>query len=468
MSKRSFAFIGAFVATLSGFPAAGLAQQGSMRELTCRGAADIDLRFDKDPSPFNERMIRFSWRYRPGHQPVGYEYENLQPGTCSWNPGNWPTYPVEPGIIYIDVMKELQDYSGTGTRWIDTTINAAVFYPDAVNLPRYLKDPGHYWVFYVDDVTNISHSFLAAKHNVRLPTQIEFTGPTGQSTDRAGTADPTSGALRDASPSLDAAKVPLTFREVVRSPTQYRIKFGARANANATVQYSLTPPVRIGGVLKFQSPKSLPVAATETRGFASEYSTTPARGLPMGGTKVYFVIRVPEAGKDQPAQEYSGEFDTIIQSVVVRFSRIHILNDSDKNSAGDLAFRFFLAPGSAFTASCLLPDVCWERLGPVSWETGSDNAVNPEELRLDRAPNVIRVWVAGWDNDRPGESGSTTSMVPYGASGRSSSYEDMNNARGQYDISRLANNARLGFKLRSIDGSVLMYEVHGEIEVLRR
>ena len=32
------------------------------------------------------------------------------------------------------------------------------------------------------------------------------------------------------------------------------------------------------------------------------------------------------------------------QTVVVRFTRIHILNDSDKSSSGDLSFKLQLAP----------------------------------------------------------------------------------------------------------------------------
>jgi hypothetical protein len=468
MHPLSLVLTGALASTLIGSPTAGPAPRG-MRAMVCRGASNIDLRVDKAPSPYNDRYVRFVLRYQPGKQPVGSAFENLLPGHCSWNPNNWEGMPAEPGVIYIDIVKEAQDYAGGRA---DTTIKVAEQLADAITFPRYMKVPDHFWLFYVDDETHISNSHWAAKYTpgpmaiAERTVVVDSGGPAGKSTDRAGTSTLGTGSLRDASPTLDAARVPLTFREVVRKSTEYYFRFAARANANAEVRYSRNPPVRVGGRLRMTGALRVPVRLMEQRGFAAEYSTGPAKYLPMS-TKYYFVIWVPEAGKDQPAQEYSGEFDTITQTVVVRFSRVHMLNDSDKTDAGDLAFTFHLTPAS--TTPCTTGDNCAEALGPVFWETGSDNPVNLPELRLDRAPNLIRIWVTGHDDDRPAQPTSPPRFgTPYASSGGSRHYADWNNARGQFDVGRLADNARLGFKLRSIDGFVLMYEVHGEIEVIRR
>lgn len=153
--------------------------QGATRVLVCRGKPGIVLKIQKDPSPDNPRNVRVVLQYERATQKVDEDFNNLAPGTCSWNPANWPDVPVEPGIVYFDLPKEAQPWSETIKRLIDTTLNAAVHFPDMITLPRYLNDPSKYWLFYVDDKTNYSVSYIATKHHAGPPVFTEMTGVAG-------------------------------------------------------------------------------------------------------------------------------------------------------------------------------------------------------------------------------------------------------------------------------------------------
>lgn len=175
--KKTLLFLSSclVVVTLITPPAIG---QGIIRALTCRGGAAIDIRIDKDPSPDDPGKIRAVLRYQRATQPVDLELNNLAPNTCSWNPGNFPDVPLEPGVVYFDMPKEAQPWSETGPRMIDTTMNAAVHFPDMKTLPRYLSDPTKYFLFYVDDKTNFSISYIATKHDAGPPVFTKFSGIT--------------------------------------------------------------------------------------------------------------------------------------------------------------------------------------------------------------------------------------------------------------------------------------------------
>jgi len=155
----------AALSVLAGWPISAGAQvhspspkAGILRQLVCRGKADLDLRFDRDPSPRDPRYISMVLTYTRSSATPGLDYKQLEPGSCTWNPGAWPNYPVEPGVVYFDLPHEAQPWSAPGTRLIDTSITAAEHWPDLVSYPRYIKDPTRLWVFYADDVTNISIS----------------------------------------------------------------------------------------------------------------------------------------------------------------------------------------------------------------------------------------------------------------------------------------------------------------------
>lgn len=153
--------------------------QGATRVLVCRGKPGINIRIEKDPSPDNPRNVRVVLQYERATQKVDEDFNNLAPGTCAWNPANWPDVPVEPGVVYFDLPKEAQPWSETIKRLIDTTLNAAVHFPDMITLPRYLNDPTKYWLFYVDDKSNFSVSYTATKHHAGPPVFTEMVGVAG-------------------------------------------------------------------------------------------------------------------------------------------------------------------------------------------------------------------------------------------------------------------------------------------------
>ena len=74
-----------------------------VRHMVCRGKAGIDLRMERDPSPRDSRAVAMVLRYARSTRTPGADFSNLDPGTCSWNPGGYSDVPPEPGIVQFDV-----------------------------------------------------------------------------------------------------------------------------------------------------------------------------------------------------------------------------------------------------------------------------------------------------------------------------------------------------------------------------
>jgi len=266
--------------------------------------------------------------------------------------------------------------------------------------------------------------------------------------------------------------VGLIFRGVDRGWKQNTVRFSARANSGPSVSWSTEPPTKdASGALRFRVPNAWPVRATSTNGFASEYATVSSAVMPTG-QKIYFVISVP-ADRNNLSAVYSGDFTTMAQTMVVRFTSIHILNDSDKGSAGELSFGFSMTPTPGIIANCNRWSDCESVFLNRSWETGETHEL-ANTLRMENAPDKVRVWVHGWDTDTEGP----VPWVPeYGPMNKewtgqpgSSSAGDWNTTGREFDLSVLPTktNYRIPFTLRSRDGFVLMFEVTGEVEVTRQ
>jgi hypothetical protein len=166
---------------------------GQARELICRGKPGIDVRVEQDPSPRRADQVAMVLRYeRPREvRSAGQEGSGVEfiPGSCTWNLGGFEGVPPEPGMVYFDLPRDAQAHAGPGQR--DTTAAAGIAFPDVVSMPRYLSDSSRFWLFYVNDATNVSISFRSSE----LVTQ--------GSTDVAG-------SLRDAAPgstTLSSARV---------------------------------------------------------------------------------------------------------------------------------------------------------------------------------------------------------------------------------------------------------------------
>ena len=141
---------------------------GRMRELKCRGKPGIDMRVHQDPSPRQSDQVTMVLRYerlqvtRPLRQVGMVSVDDgvsvhFQPGGCTWGGTREDGFLSEPGIVYFDLPRDAQTHAAAGAR--DTSIEAAAHFPDVRSLPRFMSDSNRYWVFYVDDVTNVSISF---------------------------------------------------------------------------------------------------------------------------------------------------------------------------------------------------------------------------------------------------------------------------------------------------------------------
>jgi hypothetical protein len=191
---------------------------GRMRELKCRGKPGIDMRIHQDPSPRQPDHVTMVLRY----ERLKVTYSSLrqvgmvnvddgmsvqfQPGGCTWGGTPGDGFLTEPRIVYFDLPRDAQKHAAAGAR--DTTIEAAAHFADVASLPRYMSDSSRYWVFYVDDVTNVSISFGR--------------WPLGGAP--APTHASVSGSLQDASPgsaTLSSARV-LPADSAARTPTVVR------------------------------------------------------------------------------------------------------------------------------------------------------------------------------------------------------------------------------------------------------
>jgi hypothetical protein len=89
----------------------------------------------------NERMINLLVNFLPGTEPVNLTGSNLDVGQCSWLDRGFR--PAEPNQIRLEII-----YVGQ-QKPIDRSPTAAEQYPDSMNVPEYMKDPDHYWSFFV-------------------------------------------------------------------------------------------------------------------------------------------------------------------------------------------------------------------------------------------------------------------------------------------------------------------------------
>jgi hypothetical protein len=189
------------------------APMGFTRELVCRGKPGIDLRIHRASVPDRPGYVTMVLRYerlKEVHSLVQRGMGNFDggrslqfiPGSCTWG-GGWPGIPPEPLVVYFDLPRDAQAHAGPGQR--DTTAGAAVSYPDVVSVPRYLSDSSRYWIFYVDDASNMSISFRSR--------ELPAPSPAGHISESLRNAAPGSATLTSARVLSDSQRT-----TVVRAP----------------------------------------------------------------------------------------------------------------------------------------------------------------------------------------------------------------------------------------------------------
>ena len=100
----------------------------------------------------NVRMMNMQVNFARGMEAVDTTGSNLEEGQCAWlDRGLRPGEPsqLRQEIVYFGQLKQLQ-----GKMPIDNSPTAAERFPDSANVPEYLKDPDHYWSFFVRIVPN--------------------------------------------------------------------------------------------------------------------------------------------------------------------------------------------------------------------------------------------------------------------------------------------------------------------------
>lgn len=134
-------------------------------ELRCRGgvtyqsdniyhlpvAQKLDFLITEGRTVTNQRMMNMLMNFIPGAERVA-PTGNLKVAQCSWlDRGFRPEEPTQlrQEIAYFGQLKQLQSKMP-----IDKSPTAAERYPDSMNVPEYLKDPDHYWSFFVRIVHN--------------------------------------------------------------------------------------------------------------------------------------------------------------------------------------------------------------------------------------------------------------------------------------------------------------------------
>ena len=249
------------------------------------------VRLDQDPSPRDTNYVVMVVEYKPSVAGVKDE-RALKPGTCSWNLTGFAGLPVEPGRVRFDVKRFAQAWNDTGTRSMDTTARAAVFYPDPITLPRYFGDSTHYYKFFVDDKSLYSGSF-GPLFDSGYPTYVTIHGPlalahTTSSVERADAA--ASNTPRDllcrggsaglgfgggTSAGTNLVKVVLTYRVSATVPGP----IGAALSPGSCSWTDRTAMPKEPGTIAFITPANAQLKQTQS-GAAVDRSPTAAERYP--------------------------------------------------------------------------------------------------------------------------------------------------------------------------------------------
>lgn len=117
-------------------------------EMRCRGGAPVAFSTSQGQQlPTGETMMIMAMNFLGGTQGVDRYATNLQPGQCSWiDRGLRPGEPTELRLQIVSFAQLKKQLHGDP---VDTSPTAAERYPDAQNVPVYLKDTNHYWSFFV-------------------------------------------------------------------------------------------------------------------------------------------------------------------------------------------------------------------------------------------------------------------------------------------------------------------------------
>jgi hypothetical protein len=126
----------------------GTTPEPEYRELRCRGSYSMNIKVAEGRSaPPGKQLMNMVVVFEPVSQPTDEWASNLKPGQCAFF-NSTPT-----GAIPSEIHQEIVPYGQLKQRLngsaVDESPTAAERFPDAQNVPAYLKDSDHYWSFFV-------------------------------------------------------------------------------------------------------------------------------------------------------------------------------------------------------------------------------------------------------------------------------------------------------------------------------
>ena len=129
-------------------------------ELRCRGSSAMRIQVGEGrQSSTGEPMMNMVVTIQPVSQPTDQWAANLQPGQCAF--ADWTMPGAMPSLIQQEIVGFAQLRQQLHGSPVDTSPAAAERFPDAQNVPQYLKSPGHYWSFFVK---NSGQGYFAASY----------------------------------------------------------------------------------------------------------------------------------------------------------------------------------------------------------------------------------------------------------------------------------------------------------------
>jgi hypothetical protein len=121
-----------------------------------------------------ETIVTLELAYTPGLAAAGADGRGLDRGECSW--ADRGLGDNGPPRIRFETVADGQIRQRQHGTTIDNSPTAAERFPDARNIPEYLKDPNHYWSFFI--ASSNKAYYLASAHRYWKPGEkIVPTGP---------------------------------------------------------------------------------------------------------------------------------------------------------------------------------------------------------------------------------------------------------------------------------------------------
>lgn len=443
----------------------------SMRreELRCRGGSS--LAFARGATA-GDNLVAMTLTYKVAGSAAGPAAQGLGPGTCAWV--NRDQARVEPGRVAFVTAGNAQLRKVQSGTPVDRSPTAAERHPDVWTIPAYMTDPRHYWSFTVsltDPDSATAHAAWKPSPTHAIAGRMTDASPTRSIPESplAGQRTPGSAAAK---PSFDTDAIHAI--KVTPGVTSVAMRFKGPAR-QPLVQISTSPPFRepsTGRWIFSPERQSLRVVGS-SGGAPRDYSAVNTAPLTRN-TQYHYLINAAGGasalGKRRlpdPEHQAVGTFRTLKTTVKVRIIKLHVIDDSDDGSSGELAFTFAVnggeQPDERFEAGTGLAEVSPGSL--LDLESGATYWFTKQVTALD-APDLLRIHVAGFDNDKAVGAGSYDASWNATPGGDGSG--DWNHARAEYHLDQYPERSfEFPFKMRTGPGSKLQFEVEGRVSVTR-